>query len=283
VVAASPVPVAFLSQIYKVFVWTDATYCSLSQHHREFSPKLLSSISVRHANHIDQANVSRGTNFILSSQWASDSLIEQYPEAKVAVIPFGANADDSECLVRKKDGPIRLAFLAVRWDEKGGDKAFEIFKSVKSSFIDAELHVIGCDPPEVVRSCNGIHLHGFIDKTTELGRLAFRKVISMCDYIVVPTYAEAYGLFAAEGAMFGSIVLTHNVGGLSTIIENGKSGFLFYFDQPVEYWADTIKALESDSQYKKLVQSNARLRYESLLNWRSASLSFDKLLRSQSV
>jgi glycosyltransferase involved in cell wall biosynthesis len=219
----------------------------------------------------------------LSSHWAANTLTDKYPEAKVAVIPFGANADDSDCLVRKQDGPVRLAFLAVRWDEKGGDKAFKIFKSVQSKFADSEFHVIGCKPPELVKSYEGVRLHGFIDKTTELGRLAFRNIMSVCDYIIVPTYAEAYGLFAAEGAMFGSIVLTHNVGGLSTIIEHGKSGFLFRFDQPIEHWAATIDALEADYQYKNLIQRNARLRYESLLNWRSAALSFDNLLRCESV
>lgn len=280
VVSPSPVPVAFLDKSNLVYVWTDATFTGLSQYHTEFLPTRISRSSLIHAQKIDSLNVSRNTNFVLSSEWAARSLTNVYPSARVTVIPFGANYDNETV---RSSGPtqrIVLTFLAVRWQEKGGDKAYSVFSKLRDIYSNLELHVVGCIPPDYVSTNPNVKVWGFINKFTDSGKRLYEQIMQSTDYVIVPTTAEAYGMFAAEAAAFGTIVLTHNVGGLSTVVVNQETGFTFHIEDSVDVWVRTVVRLQNDLSLKAKIGASARLRYDSLLNWQTAINSFTQLIES---
>lgn len=49
----------------------------------------------------------------------------------------------------------------------------------------------------------------------------------ICDIVAVPSFWEGFGLTAIEGMVKGKIVIAADVGGLSEVINDGKTGFLF--------------------------------------------------------
>jgi starch synthase len=280
VVSPSPVPVAFLDKSHRVYVWTDATFTGLSQYHREFMPGLISRSSHRHASKIDSLNVLRQTNFVLTSDWSARSITTLFPDARVNVIPFGANYDVNSERSLEPTQTIVLTFLAVRWQEKGGDKAFAVFSRLLGIYSNVELHIVGCTPPDHVANHPNVKLWGFVNKFTESGRQLFETIMWATDYVIVPTEAEAYGMFAAEAAAFGKVVLTHNVGGLSTVVVNEETGFTFHIDESVDVWVNTVNRLQGDLKLKAKIGKSARLRYKSLLNWDTAMKSFTQLIES---
>jgi glycosyltransferase involved in cell wall biosynthesis len=280
IVSTSLVPLAFLDSKYKAYVWTDATFVGLRQDYEEFSPSRLSGPSYRHALSIDRLNVERATKVVLSSLWAEESLRKEHPKADVSVIPFGANYDITSIRIAEPRYSIVLTFLAVRWHEKGGDKAFAVFSRLTEIYANVELNIVGCVPPRHVTDCLNVKVWGFVNKFTESGRQLFESIMNETDYVIVPTIAEAFGMFAAEAAAFGTIVLTNNVGGLSTVVVNQETGFTFDIDDSIDVWVSTVVRLENDLKLKAKIGASARRRYDTLLNWDTAITSFTQLIES---
>lgn len=282
IVSTSLVPIAFLDPKYKAYVWTDATFVGLRQDYAEFSRTNLSGPSYRHALSIDRLNVERGTTIVLSSDWAEQSLRAEFPNANVSTIPFGANYDVTSIASTRSKPNIVLTFLAVRWHEKGGDKAFAVFSRLSEIFSHVELNIVGCLPPRQVTDAPNVKVWGFVNKFTESGRQLFESIMYQTDYVIVPTMAEAFGMFAAESAAFGKIVLTHNVGGLSTVVLHQETGFTFDVADPIDFWVSTVVRLEHDTRLKAKLEAAARRRYDTILNWDTAITSFTKLIESRS-
>lgn len=67
-----------------------------------------------------------------------------------------------------------------------------------------------------------------IDKVKMLGfKKDVESIIEMSDLIAVPSLWEGFGLVILEGMIKRKLILASDVGGITEIIENGKTGFLF--------------------------------------------------------
>jgi D-inositol-3-phosphate glycosyltransferase len=67
------------------------------------------------------------------------------------------------------------------------------------------------------------------------------------DVCVVPSHSESFGLVALEAAACGVPVVAAAVGGLTTLIDDGESGYLIESRDPQAY-ADCLAALLSDGE-----------------------------------
>ena len=65
------------------------------------------------------------------------------------------------------------------------------------------------------------------------------------DVVVVPSRSESFGLVALEAAACGTPVVAAAVGGLTTIVDDGRSGILVDGDDPLE-WAACIDRIVGD-------------------------------------
>ena len=65
------------------------------------------------------------------------------------------------------------------------------------------------------------------------------------DLVAMPSYSETFGLVAAEAQASGTPVVAAAVGGLRTVVEDGRTGVLVDGHDPV-VWADRIAALLAD-------------------------------------
>ncbi len=77
------------------------------------------------------------------------------------------------------------------------------------------------------------------------------ELLHICDLVVMPSYAEPFGLVALEVGAAGKPIIASNVGGLREIIINGDTGFLV---QP-----QNVEAL---TQVASCLLQNRELRYK---------------------
>lgn len=255
-----------------VAIWSDATFKGLSGY-PEFH--YLSARAIRNGHRAEQRALQRAALVAMSSDWAAQSAVTDYGagEGKVQVIPFGANiepagnrAQIAELVKKRLQKRCRLLFLGVQWQRKGGDKALAILEALNRRGFDAELYIVGCEiPAHIVLPANAIDV-GFINKHTAAGRQQLEALLADSHYLLLPTLADCTPIVFCEANAFGLPVLTHDVGGIASVVENGVNGYRFSPDAPLDDWADCIVQHMEPQAYQRLCLS-AFDRYATALNW----------------
>ena len=83
------------------------------------------------------------------------------------------------------------------------------------------------------------------------------------DVCVVPSYYESFGLVALESMACGTPVVAARVGGLSTIVEHGSTGYLKSWRCP-EGFANSLEMIISSSRLQESLGLAARRRAEGM-------------------
>jgi D-inositol-3-phosphate glycosyltransferase len=84
--------------------------------------------------------------------------------------------------------------------------------------------------------------HGLADRVRIVDPLPHHRLSSLyraADVVVVPSRSESFGLVALEAAACGRPVVAADVGGLSTLVEHGRTGLLVGSRDP-EAWAQAV-------------------------------------------
>jgi len=269
------IPIACLQTEKPIVFWTDATFAGLVDFYPGFT-NLCTEI-IKNGNKMEQLALSKCKIAIYSSEWAANTAIEHYDvdEAKVKVVPFGANiscnrnSNDINRIVEQKSfHSCKLLFLGVDWYRKGGDKALAVANQLTGRGIRTELHIAGCNPPITVPSF--VKCHGFISKKTEEGRKYLEQLFSQAHFFILPSRADCVPVVFAEASSFGLPSLTTRVGGISTAIQDGKNGYTFSRDEDTEEYCNYIERfISSKEKYKELALSSFR-EYSTRINWSSA-------------
>jgi glycosyltransferase involved in cell wall biosynthesis len=200
-------------------------------------------------------------------------------------VPFGANlaihhgATEAVGFARtRKASPLQLLFVGVDWVRKGASKAIEVVKQVRAMGLQAELTIVGCQPPAESTIPHYVKIRGFISKSTEEGRNELLQLYRESHFLVVPTTAEAYGLVFAEASAFGVPSISHRVGGVTTVVQDELNGRLFEMQAPVQAWAEWIVETVSRSGRLEELAATSFDEYQSRLNWKVAGRRVATLL-----
>lgn len=95
------------------------------------------------------------------------------------------------------------------------------------------------------------------------------------DVVVVPSRSESFGLVALEAAACGTPVVAAAVGGLRTLVDHGRTGFLVDGADPAEY-AARIDAILGDPSLAAELSSNAARRARDY-TWSTAAARLRRL------
>jgi len=262
--------IALLETNIPIVLISDSTYGLLFDYNFDFSHYLAKSIY--EMNTLQALALKKASAVLYSSAWAARSAIEDYgaDPAKVHVVPFGANLDESPprevALARKPSERCRLLFLAAGWARKGGDIAFETLLKLEELGIAAELIVCGCTPP---KTCvhERMTVIPFLDKNDQRQRRALEHLFLESDFLLVPTRSDAYGLVFCEASAFGLPVITTATGGVPEVVRDGENGFLLPYEAGGAAYAEVIAGLYRDEQRYVQLASTSRAAFESRLNW----------------
>ena len=233
---------------------------------------------------LEQQALVNASVVVYSSQWAADAAVASNPAIanKVKVIPFGANLDERPALPTPRQFPpakINLLFLGVKWEDKGGPIAYAALEALKRRGYSAQLVVCGCDPPPELNDPDLVR-EGYLDKNRPEQAARLVDHLRTADVLILPTRFEAYGIVCCEAAAYGSPVLATRTGGIPTIVEEGRTGYLFDLDEGGEAYAARIISLLQDPNAYQAMRTNARARYESTLNWQAFVTSLMAVVQS---
>ena len=277
-------PIAYLQTEKPIVFWTDATFAGLINFYPAFTN--LCSETLSNGHKMEQSALSKCRLAIYSSEWAANSAIQNYDvdPAKVKVVPFGPNikcdrnvGDIIRIVENKSFDTCKLLFLGVDWNRKGGDTALAVANRLNQRRIRTELHVAGCTPPTNTPSF--VKNHGFISKKTKEGVNYLDKLMSESHFLILPSRAECAAVVFAEASSFGLPSLATNVGGIPTLIQEGKNGCTFPLDEDPEKYCEYVKRFMLSKQgYKDLALSSFR-EYSERLNWSSAGTKVSHLIK----
>jgi D-inositol-3-phosphate glycosyltransferase len=132
---------------------------------------------------------------------------------------------------------------------KGVDVAIEAIAMMRTDH--AHFVVIGGPsgndgPAEMTRLINLARELGVADRVSFIPPLRREQLVAFyqaADVVIMPSRSESFGLVAAEAQSCGTPVVAANVGGLSYIIEDGKSGLLVDGHDPAHYAAALDRVL----------------------------------------
>jgi glycosyltransferase involved in cell wall biosynthesis len=234
--------------------------------------------SQRNGDAQERAAIARSSLSLFSSDWAARSAIELYgaDPAKVKVIPFGANIPSAQQRkleqvthmidARPRGDRCRLLFVGIGWERKGGDVAVEVARLLNERGLPTEVTMLGSNPPDPSALPSFVKAIGFVDKKTEAGREQFDQIFGSSHFLLLPARAEAFGVVLCEANSYGVPNLATRVGGIPTIVRDGKNGVLFPPDDAPSM-ADVVLDLMRDyGRYRELAFSSFE-EYQSRLNW----------------
>lgn len=285
VLSPGTVPIAFLDTSKPVVFWADATFASMVDFFPEFSN--LCNETLRNGNMIEQTALQRCRLAIYSSDWAAQTARDYYEvdEAKVSVIPFGANID-CECSADEVDRVIderptdvcKLIWVGIDWLRKGGDIAVAVAKELNDSGLRTELTIVGCKPVIQTPLPSYAKAVGYINTATSQGLARMSTLYRASHFLILPTRADCEPNVLREANAFGVPSIATDIGGLRTVIQDGVNGFLVPANASPQEYCDYISYQYcAQDEYKKLALSSFN-KYQLVHNWRVAAKELRDML-----
>jgi glycosyltransferase involved in cell wall biosynthesis len=246
---------AFCATDVPVFGFGDSIFGSrvgLYGDQQDISPR-----SLREGVEVQQRALDKLEAFFSTSRWAIDRAAQTFGyairEGKIVVTGIGANLPHVDAAPPLPEGPLRLLWVGVDWERKGGDMAVSTVAALRARGIDARLNVVG--PVQVSRAADWLTPHGRLDGA-ELG-----NAYTSASALLLPTRADLTPIVIAEAAMYGRPAFASPVGGIPEMIAVG--GVLIDSQDPKVWAAEIARASLAD------LGVAARQAYEQRLNWRT--------------
>ena len=157
------------------------------------------------------------------------------------------------------------------WKRKNGELVVEAFEKLKTVYpCEAlELYVVGPDEkPECIKEQKGIYFLG------SLSRNELVEYYNLCDYFVMPSRYEAYGLVFAEALSFGLPCIGKNFCAMPEFIKDDETGYLIEHDD-VDELADALSRLLVNGER---LSTNVRLNQAEIIRKYSWDAVADRIL-----
>ena len=131
--------------------------------------------------------------------------------------------------------------------------------------VDAELVVVGCVPPDDVKH-DKLTVVPFLNKNIPQQQKRLNEIFMNSHFFIFSIRADCSPIVICEANAFGLPVITTEVGGIPTIIKNGKNGYMLSLSASGGDYANLIvKNFSDQTCYKHLVRSS-RKEYDTRLN-----------------
>ena len=240
---------------------SDATFAAIKGFYPMFSN--LHPLSAAQASRVTERATRATSAFVVSSEWARDSLVHDYAVGthQVVVAPTGPGilpADGAARAPADPGRPMRVLMVASDWHRKGGGLALDAMAIARDRGLDAELVVVG-DAPESLP-----------ERATPLGRLdaaALSLEYLRADVLLELADANAAGVTLTDAAAHGLPVIATAVGGVPSIVLHERTGLLL---PPGADLADRTAAalLElADAEKRARLGATAKARFDDELSW----------------
>ena len=218
---------------------TDATPSYL----REFYPFE----SVRNSELTEIETLKHVDRVIYSSQFMADRAKQEFEALQtipVSVAPYGVNIDELPRHVAEKKPftPLKMVYVGGNWDRKGGDIAVATLNELNDRRIPCELTIVGPGPAQKIRHPH-IKVVGYLSKEKRQDLDRYEKILTKSHILISPTRADCTPMIISEANAFGCPVAITNVGGVSSLVEDGVNGSMLTLEDGAKEWADAVESL----------------------------------------
>ena len=268
----------------KIVYLSDATFHSLHEYYDVYSNFM--DFNIREANEIERKALGKSDHIITTSEWAKKSMINDYnvPAERISILEFGANVYEKDLVFeRKPSDQLRLLFLGVEWNRKGGDIAVAAVTALNEKFgIPSVLRIVGVSTPERHHQNKYLEMVGFLNKNKPEDYQKLMYNLQQSDVLILPTNAETAGIAFSEASAFGLPIFTHNTGGIGNYVLDGVNGYKLPIGSTGEDFAAKITEVIKSKQVPQL-SSQARELFRTRLNWGRWSDEFKKIFSAYSA
>jgi glycosyltransferase involved in cell wall biosynthesis len=275
--------IAFLKTDIPIVYYSDATFAAMWGYYDDFSDLL--ELSRFEGNLLERRAIQKAARVIYASEWAKKSAIRDYAAdaSKLAVIPLGANLESPPALstvqTRRRGPRLRLLFVGVDWERKGGPIAVEALEALRAQGLMVTLTILGCKPPGLAET-EDLKIIPFLNKNDPSEAAQIADLYLTSDLFLLPTRAECAGIVFCEAAAYGMPVLATRTGGVDSIVEHEVTGLLFPPEARGDVYAAAIASLWRDAPRLNAMVQASRRAFETTLNWDSWGRSASEVIRS---
>jgi glycosyltransferase involved in cell wall biosynthesis len=273
ILSSSSLPMAYLRTDIPTAFWTDATFASMLGFYQEFNN--LSSETLRSGMEVENQAIARCDHAFYSSDWAARSAIADHrgDPRKVHVVPFGPNLDappNKEFVLAsiktRSQHVCRLVYIGYDWERKQGDLVVQVQQRLEALGVPTELSIIGCTP-KLEHTHRRIKVLGVLDKHSVADNAVLLQALSEAHFLVVPSLAECYGMVYAEASAYGIPSVACDVGGVGTVVKDGRNGLLFSKDVDADTMARRIAGIWTDKEAYEDLAHGSRKEFDDRLSW----------------
>ena len=197
------------------------------------------------------------------------------------------NPDKKDDQLRRKygiTGPF-LLFVGRLTEKKGVRYLIEAMVSVLKNFPETKLMLIGTGElhQELSRLVVSLGLQENVIFTGAIPNNELPKYFATADIFIGPSIqaeggdTEGFGLTFVEAGMSGCFVVASDVGGISDIIEDGKTGFLVREKDP-DAIADTLCNILKQIDTLSYIKTAARQKMIAQFDWQVITDRYKKVL-----
>lgn len=199
---------------------TFLTYLDIYLNSNNYSQKEILRITGQESSFLKKAS-----GIFFSSEWARQESINRYMLTGENMYSVGLGGNIEPHLSITITQEIKLLFVSMDFKCKGGDIAFETFKTLLLEYPTLSLDIIGDTPPEHIINYHNVNYHGFINKNTKEGVQKFKAIFKQATFLIHPTEKDMTPLIIVEAGYFGIPTIAPNKFGIPEMIVDNKTGF----------------------------------------------------------
>ena len=225
----------------------------------------------RACDEIERTVLHRCSCFAVTSACTAHSAIDHYglPPERVRIVEFGAHVVPDYMPIDPTPPTrehLELVLVAADPKRKRLPLCIDVVKELRARGWNATLNFVGAHHP-ALDSEETVAWAGRLDLRDSADREKHKEILRRSHWMLLPSTAEAFGIAPCEAAHFGRPSIVTDVGGLPTVVQNGKTGVVLPVDAPPEAYADAIESI-SKVPGKYADMSEAALdRSHTVLSW----------------
>ena len=206
-----------------------------------------------------------------------DSMVRLYggDAERMTLVPCGVDLSRFQPLERSEarlrlglNGEKVLLFVGRMEELKGLDLLVHTAAQMESDNGMRVLVVGGDDGKQgegerIRRLARDLEVEGIFDFVGRVDQAELPLYYSAADVCVVPSFYESFGLAALESMACGTPVVASRVGGLSTVVQHGRTGYLKSWRCP-EAFANSVEMILSSKALQDSMGAAARRRAQDM-------------------
>ena len=229
---------------------------------------------------------------IASSLHEKEAMVRLYnaPDRRIEVVPCGVDLslfrplDVRESRERLGLNGEKVVIYVGRIEPIKGLELLFHSAAIMDGRDSLKVLVVGGDPASdlEVKHLKELAEELGIENITTFVGIVDQKLLpfyyNAADVCVVPSYYESFGLVALEALACGTPVVASRVGGLTSVVQHGRTGYLLPWRCP-EPFADSLEVILSSEGLKRSMGLAARKRAEGM-GWENVAEATSRLYNS---